>query len=128
VSTVQRVWPVVLTADVLQNELLWDAIKSNLPDIFGDARVQALTLLDLPELEQMTALIEHGHSLADLLARKAAGPYKQLDFRRFVSETADLPNDVRSTLLRDRWESAMVDAAHAFGFEADRERIRRNIE
>jgi hypothetical protein len=34
---------------------------------------EPLTLLDLAELEQLTALVEHGHGLADLLACKTAG-------------------------------------------------------
>jgi hypothetical protein len=117
IGHVQRIWPVVVTADVLQNGLLWDEIRERLPDVLNQPKVQSLTLLDISEVEQLAALIEHGHSLVDLLAQKANGPYAELDFTRFVYETPSLTHEVRSSLLDKRFLSEVDHAVEAFGFD-----------
>ncbi|HEU4393327.1 MAG TPA: hypothetical protein VFR04_06800 [Solirubrobacterales bacterium] len=114
---VQRIWPVVVTADVLQNGLLWNEIRERLPGVFNQPKVQSLTLLDVSEVEQLAALVEQGHGLVDLLARKANGPYAELDFNRFVFETPSLSHEVRSSLLDRRWMAEVDRAAEAFGFD-----------
>jgi hypothetical protein len=111
VRHVRRIWPVVVTADVLQNEMLWDEIRSRLANVFTQPKVQRLTLLDVSELEQLAALVERGHGLVDLLQRKAASPYAELDFRRFVAETPNLPSDERSSLLNERWFAEVAQTA-----------------
>ena len=100
---VERIWPVVVTADMLQNDLLWQEIKGRLPEGLGRARVQHLTLLDLPDVELLGALVEQGFGLSDLLARKAASPYAEMDLRRFVYDSADIPYKVRLATVEERW-------------------------
>jgi len=114
---VRRIWPVIASADVLQNELLWDEIRERLPGVFNQPKVQRLTLLDVSEVELLAALVERGHGLLDLLSRKANGPYAELDFTRFVFETPDLTHEVRSSLLDQRWRSELDQAVEAFGFD-----------
>jgi len=75
-NSVERIWPVVVTADMLQNDLLWQEIRARMPEGLTRARVQHLTLLDLPDLEQLAALVERGFGLSDLLARKVAQPLR----------------------------------------------------
>jgi hypothetical protein len=116
---IQRVWPVIVTADVLQNELLWDEVRERLAGLFSRPKVQRLTILDLADLEQIGALVERGHGLLDLIARKAGGPYAELDFRRFVSETPGLPEEIRLSLLDERWQAEVDAAARSFGLEVD---------
>jgi hypothetical protein len=117
VQQVRRIWPVVVTADVLQNEMLWDEIRSRLASVFTQPKVQRLTLLDMSELEQLAALVEQGHGLVDLLQRKASGPYAELDFRRFVAETPNLSSDVRSSLLDERWFAEVARTAEILGLD-----------
>lgn len=38
IEHVQRIWPVVVTADVLQNGLLWDEIRERLPGVFNQPK------------------------------------------------------------------------------------------
>lgn len=114
---VERIWPVVVTADVLQNGLLWDEIRERLPNVFNQPKVQSLALFDVSEVEQLAALVEQGHSLVDLLRKKASSPYAELDFNRFVFETPTLTHDVRSSLLDQRWLSEVDRAVEAFGFD-----------
>ena len=116
-AQVQRIWPVIVTADVLQNELLWDEIRERLPGVLNQPKVQRLTLLDVSEIEQLAALVEQGHGLVDLLAEKARGPYAELDFKRFVFETPSLSHEVRSSLLDQRWIAEVDHVAEAFGFD-----------
>lgn len=123
IENVKRIWPVIITADVLQNELLWDEISERLQGKLDQPKVQPLTLLDLPDLEQLAALVEKGHGLADLISRKARGLYAQLDFRRFVWETPDLPSEVRLSMLEARWKEGVLAAANALGFAMDREHV-----
>lgn len=107
---VERIWPVIVTGDLLQNEMLWDEIRDRLSAVFRQPKVQKLTLLDLSEVEQLCGLVERGHGLLDLVARKARGPYAELDFRRYADETPGIANDARLGLLNDRWKEE-VDRA-----------------
>jgi hypothetical protein len=117
IEHVGRIWPVVVTADVLQNGLLWDEIRERLPEVFNQPKVQSLTLLDVSEIEQVAALVEQGHSVVELLREKASGPYAEIDFTRFVVETPSLSHEVRSSLLDERWLAEVDRAAEAFGFD-----------
>ncbi|MBK5219541.1 MAG: hypothetical protein JJE35_07130 [Thermoleophilia bacterium] len=117
IAHIQRIWPVVVTADVLQNGLLWDEIRERLPGVFNQPKVQNLTLLDVSEVEQLAALVEQGHNLVELLRKKASGPYAELDFTRFVFETPSLSHEVRSSLLDQRWLAEVDRAVEAFGFD-----------
>jgi hypothetical protein len=124
---VTRIWPVIVSADVLQNEMLWDEIRDRLKGVFSQPKVQRLTLLDISELEQLASLVERGHHLVDLIATKAGGPYAELDFRRFVEGSPNLPNEDRLSLLDERWLREVDRAAEAFGFDpqSDEARLRR---
>lgn len=125
---VERVWPVVVTADMLQNELLWQEITSRLPEGLGRARVQQLTLLDLPDVELLGALVEQRFGLCDVLARKARSPYAEMDLRRYVDDSADIPHRVRLATVEERWIQTMVRVTELLGFDADEEAIRRHAE
>jgi hypothetical protein len=125
---IERIWPVVVTADMLQNDLLWQEIKRRLPEGLGRARVQQLTLLDLPDVELLGALVEQGFGLCDLLARKAGSPYAEMDLRRFVYDSADIPHGVRLAAVEERWIQTMVRVTGLLGFDADEETIRRHAE
>jgi hypothetical protein len=114
---IQRIWPVIVTADVLQNEMLWGEIRDRIGGLFSQPKVQRLTILDLADLEQITALVERGHGLLDLIMRKARGPYAELDFRRFVFETPGLPKEIRLSLLDERWFAEVDQTASAFGLD-----------
>jgi hypothetical protein len=119
ISDVRRIWPVLVTSNVIQNDLLWDEIDARLPAAFADPRIQPLTLLDLSDIEQLAALVQHGFGIADLLNRKATGPYARLDLRRFVIETPDLPHKVRLDAIEQRWRTASLHAAQRLGFDID---------
>jgi hypothetical protein len=125
---VERIWPVVVTADMLQNGLLWLEIKSRLPKGLGRARVQQLTLLDLPDVELLGALVERGFGLCDLLARKASSPYAEMDLRKFIHDTADIPHKVRLATVEERWTQTMVRVAELLGLDTDEEAIRRHAD
>jgi hypothetical protein len=122
-SNVERIWPVLVTADMLQNDALWGAINDRLPAGLRQARVQKLTLLDLPDLELLAALVEQGFGLADLLRRKASSLYAEMDLRRFVTDTPDIPRRVRLAAIVRRWGEAMDEAITLFGWDpSDRPR------
>jgi hypothetical protein len=121
IERVERIWPVVVTADMLQNDLLWQEIKSRLPEGLKRARVQQLTLLDLPDVELLGALVEQRFGLCDLLARKARSPYAEMDLRRFVYDSADLPHRVRLSTVEERWIQTILRVTELLGFDADEE-------
>lgn len=116
---VERIWPVLITADFIQNDLLWDEIDERMPDGLRLPRVQPITLIDLPDLETLAALVENGHSLADLIRQKATGRYARMDLRRFVRETPGLTGPVRLASIEAHWEQSMRTVIDLFGFEVD---------
>ena len=126
IPRVRRVWPVVVTADILLNELLWDELAESLPAGLRDARVQPLTLLDLADVEQLAAIIDTGQWLPTLLHRKTSGVYARLDFRRFVFDAPDLPANRHLTMLEERWHQAVLDAVARLGFDIDESRLPRS--
>jgi len=127
-NSVERIWPVLVTADMLQNDLLWQEISARMPEGLTRPRVQHLTLLDLPDVEQLAALVERGFGLRDLLARKAASPYAEMDLRRFVYDTPAIPHKVRLATVEERWIQTMVRVAELLGIDADEETIRQRAE
>ena len=126
-ENVERIWPVLVTADMLQNDLLWQEIKRRMPGGLGRVRVQQLTLLDLPDVEMLGALVERGFGLRDLLARKAASPYAEMDLRRFVHGTSGIPHEVRLATVEERWFQTMTRVVELLGFDANEETIRRHV-
>jgi hypothetical protein len=56
-SQVRRIWPILVTiGDLVESEPLWHWLRGNLPSGgFGDARVQALSLLDAEDVEILLA-------------------------------------------------------------------------
>jgi hypothetical protein len=92
-TVIQRAWPVLVSADITQSELLLDWIDERLPDTLRAARVRPLTLLDIEDLELLMALVEDGFSLVEILRAKNGGPFRQLEFRRFVREAPGYSED-----------------------------------
>lgn len=114
---VQRIWPIVVTADVLQNEHLWDEIRAQLGSVLGQPRVQRLTILDLADVELLVALVEQGHGLIEVIAGKAEGLYAELDLRRYVDETPGLDLSIRASLHDRRWLEEMHRGIISLGYE-----------
>lgn len=90
--------------------------------------MQPLTLLDLPDVELLGALVEQGFGLCDLLARKVGSLYAEMDLRRFVYDSADIPSRVRLSTVEERWIQTMLRIAELLGFEANEETVRRHAE
>ncbi len=116
---VQRIWPVVVTADVLQNEHLWDEMRERLGNVLGQPRVQRLTVLDLADVELLAALVERGHGLIEVIAGKAEGLYAELDLRRYVDETPGLDISIRASILDRRWREEVHRGITSLGFEGE---------
>jgi hypothetical protein len=114
---VQRIWPVVVTADVLQNEHLWDEMREQLENVLGQPKVQRLTVLDLADVELLAALVERGHGLIEVIAGKAGGLYAELDLRRYVDETPGLEISIRASMLDRRWLEEVHRGMASLGFE-----------
>jgi hypothetical protein len=84
--------------------------------------VQQLTLLDLPDVELLGALVEQGFGLCDLLARKAHSPYAEMYLRRFVYDSPDIPYKVRLATVEERWIQTMVRVTELLGSTRTRRR------
>ncbi len=127
-AEVQSIWPVLVTSNVIQNELLWDEIDVRAHPIFADARVKSLTLLDVEDVEQLAGIVEAGFGMADVIRQKATGPYARLDFRRFVNETANIPHEVRLDAIERKWLRSVVDGMSRLGFDIDEQRLRAELD
>ena len=73
------------------------------------ARVQPLQLLDIADYERLLGIVEAGVSLPEMLARKAAGPFRERDFAAWLHGDSAAPSDEsRPLCLRSagrRWGS-----------------------
>lgn len=116
---IERIWPVIVTADLTQNELLWDQIDADLPESFSDARVAPLTLFDLSDIELWVANAEAGAGLLNVLSRRANSEFRRLELRRFVQAERDLALDARPSMLEHRWDELSLVVARKLGFDEE---------
>jgi hypothetical protein len=91
-DSVTRIIPVVVAAGRLwQTSHLWayldEARDQNKCKPFEDSRVAPLQALDIGEYERLLAVTHDGAALGDLLARKAAGPYRHRDLAIWLADT-----------------------------------------
>jgi hypothetical protein len=114
-----RIWPIVVTAPgVFMTGPLWNDVMRRLGGQLQQPRVQPLVVLDVDALEVLTGLIEHGGwALPDLLERKTAGPYRFLDWSRFVADDPYVEPKRPSSISRNA-EADFDRMAVSFGFDA----------
>jgi hypothetical protein len=114
-SLVQRVWPVLVTGSGLTlTPLFWEHIHSKLPQALRQDKVQPLTILDLEGLEVLSALVEAGYALHDLLAKKTRPEFRFLELAIWLMRDPASPgsNVGRPRNLRETFNAA-VDRAVA---------------
>jgi hypothetical protein len=104
IAHLERVWPILVTADVTQTEPLYDLIEAALPDVYGDRRVQSLLVCDPEDLELLMGMVEGGASLTDMLDRRQRGAYAKLELKRWVFEDPASPGERRPNHALERWE------------------------
>ncbi len=100
----ERIWPILVTADITQTEPMHDLIQGALPDIYGDRRVQSLLVCDPEDLELLMGMVEGGTSLTDILNRRQDGPFARLELKRWVLDDPGSPGEQRPTYALERWE------------------------
>jgi hypothetical protein len=104
-SVVQRIWPIVVTANITWMELLADWVERELTAPFNDARVQKLVVLDTEDLELLIGMVESsGMSITDILASRQQGPFAKLELTRWANEDPTSPGQARPKLAEDRWQ------------------------
>jgi hypothetical protein len=104
ISHVERVWPILVTADMTQLEPLHDLIVAELPDSYADRRVQSLLVCDPEDLELLMGIVEGGASLIGMLERRQQGPFAKLELKRWVFEDHGSPGERRPGYALERWE------------------------
>jgi hypothetical protein len=124
-AAVERIIPVVVSAGRLwQTGNLWDYLDRS-RDLekcksFGDKRVLPLQALDPAEYEQLLALAYGGASLGDLLARKAAGPYRHRDLAAWLKDERPVANTlVRLPAIEATFATMMSELEPLFGVTDD---------
>ena len=116
-EAVERVWPVITAAgEVIQNEYVWEWIRRETTGLFSNPKVQPLVLLDLEDFEVLMGLAEHGLSLVELLRRKTAEPYRDLELAMAVRDDPSVPHDgpFRLTSIERAFETAVERAMEYF--------------
>ncbi len=101
---VERIWPILVTADITQTEPLHDLIEGALPEAYGDRRVQSLLVCDPEDLELLMGMVEGGASLTDILDRRQRGRYANLELKRWLLEDPGSPGERRPSHALERWE------------------------
>src|SRR5258708_34142829 len=110
-ASIERIWPVVVSVGhLMQTAPVWkyvrESIKDDTTSAFARARVQPLQLLDIADYERLLGIVEAGVSLPEMLARKAAGPFRERDFAAWLYGDSAAPSDgSRPSVLEKRWEA-----------------------
>jgi hypothetical protein len=120
IEGIARIIPVVVAAGRLwQTSTLWDYLDTardqQKTQPLGDPRVVALQALDGSEYEKLLALAAHGSNIADLLTRKASGPYRHRDLAVWLKEDPEAPEaDVRLVAVEDTFHAMTAGLEEVF--------------
>jgi len=120
IAEIARIIPVVVAAGRLwQTKTLWDYLDTardpQKTQPLGDPRVVPLQALDGSEYEKLLALAAHGSNIADLLARKASGPYRHRDLAVWLKEDPEAPDaEVRLAPVEDRFHAMTTGLEEVF--------------
>lgn len=88
---------------LFQTDLLWNRVDAVLPPELSEPPVQPLTLFAMEDLETALGHVPLGFRVPDLLAQKAAGPYRRREFVAFQHDVLQTPNTTRPPLLEQRF-------------------------
>jgi hypothetical protein len=101
----------------MHTESLWAQLEDKMPDELKRAKVESLTVLDVEDLEYLCAIIEAGEHLPEVLARKAGGPYRQLEFTRWAQEELGAAFNLRPKVVEERWDELTSRMLETLGFD-----------
>jgi hypothetical protein len=119
-SRVERIWPVVVSPGaIVQNGLVWHHVREKTSGRLAQPKVQAVTLLDLEDLEQLLGLVESGHQLCTMLAGKTDGPYRDLELAVYLNTAPEAPRErPRPAMVEATWQAAIDRAQEMIDFTA----------
>lgn len=110
-ALVRRVWPVLVTMEgLVQHEPLWSYIAENSRNQLEQARVQALTLLDIADLEVLAGAVHRGESLIAMLERKTSGLWRRRDLASWLRGDPGSPRARGCGFTIERFERATSTA------------------
>ena len=108
IGAVERVWPILVTANVTQSEPLHDLVQGELPVIFADSRVQSLLILDSEDLEYLIGIVEAGGYLPSILAQRQERPWSRLEFARWANDSPGSPGrNSRPSFSTAKWKAVL---------------------
>jgi hypothetical protein len=100
----KAVWPVIVSAGIpTQTPMLWGYLRLALPEAFSQPLTRPLTLLDPDDFEILCGLVEDGTPLSDILRRKTADAYRELDLKAWLADDPQAP--------RMKWPLSSLDRA-----------------
>jgi hypothetical protein len=107
---IKRIWPVVVSVGhVMQTQNLWDYVRESIDGAKAapllDDRVQTLQLMDIEDYEKLMGLVEAGENLAEMLAHKVNGLYRERDFAAWLHSPGAPSDKARLSVLERRWQS-----------------------
>jgi hypothetical protein len=108
-NVVQRIWPIIVTANITWMELLSDWVQRELTAPYQGARVQKLVVLDTEDLELLMGMVQaSGLSITDILASRQQGPFADLELTRWANEDPRSPGQARPRFAEERWDRVMT--------------------
>lgn len=113
-DSIERIWPVVVSVGhLMQTQPVWtyvrEHVKPETTEALAKARVQPLQLLDISDYEKLLGIVEAGTSMPTMLARKAAGPFRERDYAAWLHGDSAAPSDEsRLKVLEERWEAMSI--------------------
>jgi hypothetical protein len=115
ITNVERVWPVLTTVgEVVEGEPLCALIRRECGHLLQQAVCQPLSLVGIDDVEVALGAVAAGDELVALLRQKNAGPYRELSWARWLTDTRETPPP-RLPALEARWEEMMNEAVRVLG-------------
>ena len=114
-ASIERIWPVVVSVGhLMQTRHVWkyvrESVKPETTQALAKTRVQPLQLLDISDYEKLLGIVEAGTSLPWMLARKAAGAFRERDYAVWLHGDSAAPSDEsRLNVLGERWDSMSIE-------------------
>jgi len=113
-SKVVRIWPILITADLMVSDMLWQLIDDRIPAVLREAPAQRLLIGGIEDLEWMVGLVERGHDLVAVLDGRLRGGFGNLEFKRWVQEIE--PEGATPSFVEANWERTVKTMEDALGF------------
>jgi hypothetical protein len=113
-AAAERFWPIVVIPTMLMGPEIYDLASERKPQIFEDARVQPVVILDIEDLELLLALGEKNR-IPTLLKARQRTKYRERGFAEWAIDRFSARPNLRPRLVEETFKRATQAGAATLG-------------